>query len=200
VLLKRLFDVIASGIALVLLGPLLGVVAALVKIDSPGPVLFRQRRLGERARLFEVLKFRTMVVDAEAKGPAITIDGDTRITRVGRLLRRFDLDELPTLFNVLRGDMSIVGPRPEVPKYLAYYTEEQKRVFSVKPGLTDPATLTFRDESALLLGSDPESVYVREVLPRKLELSLAYVDRRTFFGDLGIIFRTLFIIPFQSKG
>jgi lipopolysaccharide/colanic/teichoic acid biosynthesis glycosyltransferase len=198
--LKRAFDIIASGVALVLLAPLGAVIAVVVKVDSPGPVLYRQRRLGERARAFEMLKFRTMVVDAEAKGPGITLGDDPRITRAGRLLRRFDLDELPTLLNVFRGDMSIVGPRPEIPKYLEYYTEEQRRVFLVKPGLTDPATLAFRDESALLLGSDAEQVYVREVLPRKLALSLAYVDRRTFLGDLGIIFRTLFVIPFQAKG
>jgi lipopolysaccharide/colanic/teichoic acid biosynthesis glycosyltransferase len=175
-------------------------IAAVIRIDSPGPVLFRQRRLGERAREFEMLKFRTMVVDAETRGPGITVNGDPRVTRAGRLLRRFDLDELPTLLNVLRGDMSIVGPRPEVPKYLRHYTEQQRRVFSVKPGLTDPATLAFRDESALLTGADAELVYVREVLPRKLDLSLDYVSRQSLIGDLGIILKTLLIIPFRAKG
>lgn len=197
---KRVFDIATSAAALVVLAPLMVAIAALIKVDSPGPVFFRQRRLGRGARPFVMLKFRTMIADAEVMGPGITVNGDRRVTRMGGLLRRFDLDELPTLVNVLKGDMSIVGPRPEVPQYLAYYTEEQRRVFSVKPGLTDPATLVFRDESALLVGADAEQAYVREVLPRKLALSLAYADRQSFLGDMGIILKTLFVIPFQGKG
>lgn len=197
---KRVFDIATSAAALVVLAPLMVAIAVLIKVDSPGPVFFRQRRLGLGARPFVMLKFRTMIADAEVMGPGITVNGDRRVTRMGGLLRRFDLDELPTLVNVLKGDMSIVGPRPEVPQYLAYYTEEQRRVFSVKPGLTDPATLVFRDESALLVGADAEQAYVREVLPRKLALSLAYADRQSFLGDMGIILKTLFVIPFQGKG
>jgi lipopolysaccharide/colanic/teichoic acid biosynthesis glycosyltransferase len=199
-MLKRAFDIVAASVALIVLAPLLCVIAVLIKVDSHGPAIFRQRRLGQGARLFEMVKFRTMVVDAEAKGPTITVGDDPRITRVGRFIRRFDLDELPALVNVLKGEMSVVGPRPEVPRYLTYYTEEQKRIFSVKPGLTDPGTLAFRNEGALLVGDDVERVYTREVLPRKLALSLAYVDRQSFLGDLGVICRTLFEIPFRAKG
>ncbi len=198
-LLKRLFDIIGSGIALLLVAPLLLVIAAFIKLDSPGPVIFRQTRLGKGARLFQVYKLRTMVFEAAHKGPCITIDGDSRVTRAGRILRRFALDELPNLFNVLKGEMSIVGPRPEVPEFLPYYTEEQKRVFSVKPGLTDLGTLAFRSEVTLLVGEDAEQVYVREVLPRKLAMSLEYIQAQSFRSDLAITLRTFGRVFFRPR-
>jgi lipopolysaccharide/colanic/teichoic acid biosynthesis glycosyltransferase len=196
---KRLFDIISSTLALVVLSPLLLALALLVKLTSTGPVLFRQRRLGRGARPFEIYKFRTMVAGADRPGPCIAVNGDPRVTRVGRFLRRFDLDELPTLFNVLKGDMSIVGPRPELPEYLSYYSDQQKRVFAVRPGLTDPGTLVFRNEAALLTGRDAERAYVREILPRKLALNLAYVDRQSLTYDMAIIARTLAAVLFQAK-
>ncbi len=188
-----------SSVLLFALLPLLLAIAVLIKLDSPGSAFFRQRRLGKDARLFEMLKFRTMVFGAEENGPSITVSKDPRMTRVGGMLRRFDLDELPTLFNVFKGEMSIVGPRPEVPKFLPYYTEEQKRVFSVKPGLTDLGTLAFRQEALLLRGGDLEQTYVREILPHKLTLSLNYLRQQSFFYDLGIIVRTLATILFRPK-
>ncbi len=197
---KRLFDIVVSAVALVVLSPLLLIVALLVKVDSPGPVLFRQRRLGRGARLFEIYKFRTMVAGAGADGPAITLKDDARVTRVGRTLRRFDLDELPTLYNVLKGDMSIVGPRPEVPEYLPYYSDEQKQIFSVKPGLTDPGTLAFRKEATLLVGENPEGIYTGEILPDKLALSLAYVKKQNLLYDMKILAKTLLAVLVHTKG
>jgi len=198
-LLKRIFDIVGSAIAILLLLPAMLAIALLVKFDSPGPALFRQRRLGRGERLFEMYKFRTMRIDGAEKGPSIKLLADSRVTHVGRILRRFDLDELPNLFNVLKGDMSIVGPRPEVPKYLQYYTADQKRVFSAKPGLTDLGTLAFRNEATLLAGEDPEQIYIKEILPRKILLNLEYIRRQSVLCDLGIILRTLVAIPFQSK-
>jgi lipopolysaccharide/colanic/teichoic acid biosynthesis glycosyltransferase len=197
---KRLFDVTVSGIALLVLFPLLLAIAVLVKLTSPGPVLFCQARLGRGARPFEIYKFRTMVVGADTLGSRITLNGDARVTRLGRKLRRFDLDELPTLFNVLRGDMSIVGPRPELPEYLPYYSDEQRRVFSVRPGLTDPGTLAFRDEARQLEGKDAEQVYLREILPQKLALNLEYIRERNLLYDVALIARTLSLVLSQSKG
>jgi lipopolysaccharide/colanic/teichoic acid biosynthesis glycosyltransferase len=197
---KRLFDIVVSALALVVLSPLLLIIAVLLKLDSRGPVVFRHQRLGKGARPFIIYKFRTMVVGDGTSGAPITLGGDVRVTRLGRILRRFDLDELPTMLNVLKGDMSIVGPRPEVPAYLPYYTQEQKRVFSVRPGLTDPGTLVFRDEATRLVGDDAEAVYAREILPRKLALNLEYVHEQSFLYDLKIIAKTLATILVQPKG
>lgn len=197
---KRAFDITLALIGLLLLAPLLVLLAVAIKLDSQGPVFYRQWRLGKDQRPFRVLKFRTMVVGAEGVGPAITVGSDPRITRVGWILRRFELDELPTLINVLRGEMSIVGPRPELPKYLPYYTEAQKRVFLVRPGLTDLGTLAFRDEARHLRGDAAEEQYVREILPRKLALNLEYIKRQSLRHDLGIIVRTLRTIALQPKG
>ncbi len=197
---KRVFDVITSGILLVVLLPLFLAIAALIKLDSPGPAFFRQKRLGRDARLFEIVKFRTMFFDPGEHGPSITVGGDPRVTRLGRILRRFDVDELPALLNVFKGEMSIVGPRPEVPKFLPYYTNDLKRVLSVKPGLTDLGTLAFRREAVFLRDEDPEQKYAREILSRKLTLSLQYIGRQSFFYDLVIILKTLAAILFESKG
>lgn len=197
---KRLFDIVVSAIALLVLSPLLLFIALLVAFDSPGPVLFLQPRRGRGARLFHIYKFRTMVAGPRARGPAITLRDDARVTRVGRVLRRFDLDELPTLYNVLKGDMSIVGPRPEVPEYLPYYSDEQRQIFSVRPGLTDPGTLAFRQEAALLVGENAEKVYIGEILPDKLALSLGYVKKRSLLSDMNILVKTLLAVLTQRKG
>ena len=189
---KRLFDITLSLLALVLLCPLLLAVALWVRLDSRGPVLFRQQRVGRGGQPFAILKFRTMQVNAEAAGLQITVGQDPRITRTGRWLRRSKLDELPQLLNVLRGEMSMVGPRPEVPRYVALYPADQRAtVLSVRPGITDLASLAFRDESTLLARSaDPERTYVEEILPIKLRHACDYVAQRSLWLDLRIIVRT----------
>jgi lipopolysaccharide/colanic/teichoic acid biosynthesis glycosyltransferase len=190
--LTRAFDLVASLVGLIVLAPLLLVVAALVRATSSGPALFTQERVGLGGRPFRIYKFRTMEQDAEASGGQLTIGADPRITRVGATLRRLKLDELPQLINVLRGDMSLVGPRPEVPRYVARYDERQRAVLRVRPGITDPASIAFRDENALLARSaDPEATYLEVVMPKKLEMNLAYLERRTVLSDVGVIMRTL---------
>ena len=193
---KRLFDLLVSLLALLLLSPLLLLLALAVRLDSPGPVLFRQQRVGRHGALFRIHKFRTMRVDAEAIGPQITAAHDLRITRVGNWLRGRRFDELPQLIDVLRGDMSLVGPRPEVPRYVAHYPQALKaRVLAQRPGITDPAALAFLDEAALLAGAaDPETVYVQTVLPRKLALQADYADSATLWSDLGVMVRTLCLL------
>lgn len=194
-LIKRAFDVLAASIGVVLLLPIFAAAALAVKLDSPGPVLFRQERVGRKGVLFRILKFRTMVVDAESTGQ-ITLAKDARVTRVGAVLRHYKIDELPQLFNVIRGEMSLVGPRPEVPRYVACYPHAaRKTVLSVRPGMTDWASIRFRDESALLAGAgDPERRYVEDILPVKLDYGMRYVQERGFFTDLKIIFMTLLAI------
>ncbi|MEJ2288799.1 MAG: sugar transferase, partial [Deinococcales bacterium] len=163
-----------------------------VAVSSPGPVLFRQERVGLGGRTFRMLKFRTMHVDAERAGGLLTVGADPRVTPVGAFLRRFKLDELPQLVNVVAGDMSLVGPRPEVPRYVARYDERQRRVLAVRPGITDPASVAYRNESELLAGaSDPEATYLHDILPAKLEMNLAYLERRSLSADVGVILRTL---------
>jgi len=191
-MIKRAFDLLASASGLVVLAPLLLLIAVAVKLDSPGPVLFRQERVGRNGRIFRIRKFRTMVRDAPRLGGAITVGRDPRITRVGHVLRRYKLDELPQLIDVLLGDMSLVGPRPEVPKYVALYPPGiRERVLSVRPGLTDNASLAYIDENAQLAGAaDPEREYVEKILPEKLRLYVEYVDNRSLALDLSIIGRT----------
>ena len=189
--LKRAVDLLASSAALLVLAPLFLVLSLLVALSSPGGVLFRQERVGLDGRPFRILKFRTM---RPGVGLPITGAGDRRITPVGRFLRRLKLDELPQLVNVWRGEMSIVGPRPEVPVYVAGYGAEQRRVLEVRPGLTDPATLAYRDEERLLGRVSPEDrerYYVAEILPRKLRLNLDYVERASFAWDCALVARTL---------
>lgn len=190
--LKRVVDLVTAGGGLVLLGPLLTVLALAVKWTSPGPVFFRQERIGQGGRSFRILKFRTMVADAERRGLRITAGGDPRITPVGRFLRHYKMDELPQLWNVLIGDMSLVGPRPEVAKYVALYSSEQRRVLEVRPGITDPASLAYRHEEALLArAADPERFYVEMVMPAKLRINLDYINHRTFVRDLAVLLRTV---------
>jgi len=190
---KRVFDVACTLPGLIVLSPVLLVVAVLVKLDSSGPAFFRQTRIGKDERPFQLLKFRTMYVDAERHGPSITTATDPRVTRLGAFLRKSKVDELPQLINVMRGQMSLVGPRPEVPEYVAQYpTGVRKKVFSVQPGITDNASIVFRDEGELLSSAaDPTHYYVNEILPRKLKLYEEYADNHSVIGDLKIIARTL---------
>ncbi len=206
-MLKRLFDLVFAGIGLVVLSPVFLVLAFWVKVSDGGPALFRQERVGLGGRRFWMLKSRSMVVNAVAAGPCITREGDARITRVGRILRKTKLDEVPQLWNVMVGEMSFVGPRPEVPEYVARYTQAQRRVLSLKPGITDLATLEFRQEEKMLREEsarhevrnannggawDIERFYLEHCVPRKIELNLAYVQKANVLQDVLIIFRTLF--------
>ena len=196
---KRTFDLFFSALGLLLLSPLLVALALAVKLSSRGPVLFRQQRVGKGGRRFQILKFRSMVVDAERLGISVTRRGHPRVTALGRMLRDKKLDELPQLWNVLCGDMSFVGPRPEVPRYVRQYTEEQKRVLALKPGITDLATLKFRREEELLSAvADTEKYYLEYCLPRKIELNLTYAETANVWEDLKIIMRTL--LPFRIPG
>jgi lipopolysaccharide/colanic/teichoic acid biosynthesis glycosyltransferase len=187
---KRILDFIISVAALALLWPLLAVLAVWIKLDSPGPVLYRGRRVGKEGQPFHMYKFRTMVLGAESQGPAVTYRDDPRITRAGRFLRRTKLDELPQLFNVVKGEMSMVGPRPEDPKYVVLYTPEQRHVLSVKPGITGPTQLRYRDEASLLEGSSVDEEYVSRLMPEKLKLDLEYVRNRSLMQDLRLLWRT----------
>lgn len=189
---KRSVDLVGSAAGLLVLSPLFLVTAVVIKADSRGPVFFRQVRIGLRGEPFRIWKFRTMSADAERNGPKIASAGDARVTRVGRALRRTKLDELPQLFNVLRGEMSLVGPRPEIPSYVALYTDSERRVFDFVPGMTGPAALEFRDEGALLAGTpDPLGYYRDVVMRQKLALNLAYRDTATVGSDLWFIAKTV---------
>jgi lipopolysaccharide/colanic/teichoic acid biosynthesis glycosyltransferase len=189
---KRLFDFAVSLVALYLLTLPMLAIALWVKLDSPGPVLFRQVRVGRWGNLFHIWKFRTMVADAPARGPAVTAAGDPRITRAGRILRRTKLDELPQLLNVLLGQMSLVGPRPEVPQYVALYPPDlREQVLSVRPGLTDPVSLAYADEARrLAAAADPEREYREVILPAKLQAAAQYAARANLWTDLGVLLRT----------
>ncbi|MFT8342958.1 MAG: sugar transferase, partial [Clostridium beijerinckii] len=170
---KRIFDLICSTLGLIVLSPILIVIAIRIKTDSDGPVFFKQIRIGEKNKEFEILKFRTMVVDAEKLGRQITVGNDSRITKIGAFLRKYKLDELPQLINVFKGDMSLVGPRPEVPRYVKMYNEEQRRVLEVKPGITDLASIRYRDENDLLgEAENPDDFYINTIMPDKLALNI----------------------------
>jgi len=196
---KRLFDILFSFIGLILLQPLFVMVAIMIKVESTGPVFFRQGRVGKNSRRFVIYKFRTMVVDAEKKGLRITSGGDNRITRTGRILRKFKIDELPQLFNVLKGDMSFVGPRPEVIKYVEWYKDDYERILSVRPGITDISSITFRNEESILQGvDDPEHYYVHVLLPEKMRLAQEYIAQASFSYDVELILKTLFKVIFPS--
>lgn len=187
----RMLDFVVSLIGLILLGPLFLLLGVLIKADSAGPVFFQAERIGQGGKPFHLVKFRSMVSHAALRGPGITTAGDERITRMGRLLRRSKLDELPQLYNVLKGEMSLVGPRPEDPRYVALFTPEQRRLLEVRPGITSPASLRYRHEERLLDGPDWERVYVEQVMPHKLQIELAYMERRTWLTDLNLIFQTV---------
>lgn len=190
---KRLFDFTAAAIGLPLISPVLLVVGLAVWLDSDGPILFKQVRVGRGVRPFTIYKFRTMTAVPASRRPAITVAHDAQITRVGRWLRKSKIDELPQLFNVLRGDMSLVGPRPEVPEYVDVFPERFAQLLRVRPGITDPASLRYRNESELLATSgDPELEYRERILPDKLRLSIDYAEHATLRTDIRLIFETLF--------
>ena len=190
---KRIFDIICSGLGLIVLSPFLLFVAIKIKNESDGPIFFKQIRVGENGKEFQILKFRTMIVDAEKLGRQITVGNDSRITKIGAFLRKYKIDELPQLINVLKGDMSLVGPRPEVPRYVNMYNEEQRKVLEVKPGITDLASIRYRDENELLgQAENPDEFYIKTIMPDKLALNLEYIRKSNVFLDIYIILRTIF--------
>lgn len=198
---KRLFDLVVSPFALILLSPILLFVAVLVKITSKGPVFFAQVRVGQNEKPFTIWKYRSMCFRAEELGPPITASGDPRITRLGAILRKWKLDELPQFWNVLKGDMSVVGPRPELPCHVVGYSIEQRRVLAVKPGITDLASLHYREEERLLKNNnDPERYYRETILPHKLALNVQYIERISLLQDLTLILSTMrSVLVFSGK-
>jgi lipopolysaccharide/colanic/teichoic acid biosynthesis glycosyltransferase len=189
---KRAFDLLISLLALIVLSPVLLAIAVVVKLTSPGPVFYRQNRVGRDARIFQIIKFRSMTVDADRHGRGITVAGDERVTRAGRILRETKLDELPQLWNIVKGDMSLVGPRPEIPSYVALYTREQLGVLGVAPGITDIASIRYRHEEKVLeRSSNPDEFYRCVILPHKLSLNLGYIEQMSFLLDLKLIVQTL---------
>jgi lipopolysaccharide/colanic/teichoic acid biosynthesis glycosyltransferase len=193
---KRTFDLFWSLLGLALLSPLLVLVALAVKLEDGGPVFFRQSRIGRGGGPFRIWKFRTMVVDAERLGRSITVGEDPRITRAGRFLRRTKLDEFPQLLNVVAGDMSLVGPRPEVPKYVDLYTEDQRAILALRPGITDLASIKYRHESELLAeAQNPDETYVQTILPDKLRINQAYAAQAGLWSDFLVILATLGLYP-----
>ncbi|HEU6453249.1 MAG TPA: sugar transferase [Gemmatimonadaceae bacterium] len=202
---KRVMDVCGSLAGLVVLAPLFVLVGIAIAVDGweggSGSVLFAQERVGLRGSRFRMWKFRTMVADAERRGAQLTVGADPRITRVGRWLRRLKLDELPQLFNVLRGEMSLVGPRPEVPRFVALYTEAQRAVLELVPGITDPASIRYRDEaSELARAADPERCYIEEIMPEKIHLNLEYAKIATPWTDLLVVLSTIGLVAGRRSG
>ena len=195
-MMKRSFDLFVAGLALLLLTPLLLLLALWIKLDSPGPALFRQERVGRGGRLFRIRKLRTMTHDPSHAGPGITVGKDERITRAGQFLRRSKLDELPQLLDVLQGHMSLVGPRPELPRYVALYPPAMReKILSVRPGIADLASIEYRQESDLLTAaSDPEREYTEVILPAKLKLAAQYVDQASMGFDVKLLWRTVKIV------
>ena len=190
--LKHLMDVVISGGALLVIWPVLLLIALAIKIDDPGPVFYRQVRVGKGGKEFRIYKFRTMVVDADKKGLQITVGRDNRITRMGALLRKTKLDELAQLINVFTGEMSFVGPRPEVPKYVNLYTPYQRQVLLVRPGITDYASIAYRNENDLLEGAeDPEKMYIETIMPDKIELNMKYLREISPIADIRLILSTI---------
>lgn len=192
ILCKRLFDLLAASVLLILLSPVLLILAIAIKCDSRGPVFFRQQRVTTNGRVFRIFKFRTMVQHAERLGTQVTVQNDSRVTRMGHLLRKIRLDELPQLFNVLTGDMTFVGTRPEVPKYVAQYDRTMLATLLLPAGITSLASITFKDEDELLsCAQDADQVYVQQVLPEKMKYNLEYLKRFHFFYDLSLMLRTV---------
>ncbi len=199
--LKRLFDIILSTIILILSLPLFLLGSLLAKIQSIGPVLYKANRVGRNGQVFEMYKFRTMVENADKIGIGLTTHKDPRVTQIGRLLRFTKLDELPNFINVIKGDMSLTGPRPESPTYVEFYTDEQKQVLLVRPGITGPSQIVNRNEEEKLAEqTDPEQYYITELLPKKLALDLHYVATQSFISDIKWILKTLWVLVFPLKG
>ena len=189
---KRAMDIVLSACALAVLWPLLLLIALAIWIDDPGPVFYRQVRVGRNGKTFRIFKFRSMVMDADKKGLAITVGRDSRITRVGAVLRKIKLDELAQLLNVLLGQMSFVGPRPEVPKYVELYTPYQRQVLLVRPGITDYASIAYRNENDLLAGApNPETMYIEQIMPDKIELNMKYLREISPLADIRLILKTI---------
>ena len=192
---KRFFDILCSGLGLIVLCPLFLFIAIWIKFDSKGPIFFKQRRVGLKNRDFTLYKFRSMCIGSDQKGMITVGNRDVRITRSGHYIRKFKLDELPQLINVLKGEMSLVGPRPEVRKYVDFYTEEQMKVLSVKPGITDYASIEYVDENTILGSSnDPQKTYLEIILPDKINLNMKYINNQTIIEYFRIIFLTIFHI------
>jgi len=191
-MLKYIFDIVLSLIGLIILSALFLIIAILIKLEDKGPVFYRGVRIGRLSKPFRIFKFRSMVVNADKIGGPSTADDDSRITKMGKLMRKYKLDEIPQLINVLKGEMSFVGPRPEVPFYVNMFSEEEKKILTVRPGITDWASLWNSDEGAILVGSkDPEKTYMEEIRPEKMRLQLKYVREQSFWVDMRIIFLTL---------
>lgn len=189
---KRAMDIVLSACALAVLWPLLLLIALAIWIDDPGPVFYRQVRVGRNGKTFRIFKFRSMVMDADKKGLAITVGRDSRITRVGAVLRKTKLDELAQLLNVFLGQMSFVGPRPEVPKYVELYTPYQRQVLLVRPGITDYASIAYRNENDLLAGApNPEAMYIERIMPDKIELNMKYLREISPLADIRLILKTI---------
>ncbi len=194
-MIKRLFDIFLSSIGLLLLLPLFIIVGILIKLDSYGPIFFRQKRMGKNFRPFYIFKFRTMKEEAEKRGLQITAGGDKRLTKIGRILRKTKLDELPQLVNVLKGEMSFVGPRPEVEKYVKFYKKSYENILNVRPGITDISSIIFRDEESVLKDKDdPEKFYIETLLPQKIKLAQEYIKKASFLYDLKLVFKTFYKI------
>lgn len=199
-MLKRLFDIVFSLTGLVLVSPLLLIIGVLVKLEDKGPVFYHGVRVGRSGKPFRMFKFRTMVVNADKIGGPSTADDDPRITKVGSLLRKYKLDELPQLINIFKGEMSFVGPRPEVPFYVNMFTEKEKKILTIKPGITDWASLWNPDEGAILAGSsDAEKVYMEKIRPKKMQLQLKYVKKHSLLIDLKIVLLTLKTVLKKGK-
>lgn len=194
-ILKRLFDIIVSSVLIIVCSPIMLILAICIKIDSKGPVMFRQRRVTTYNRVFRIFKFRTMVNDAEKKGTQVTTNNDPRVTKVGKLIRGCRLDELPQLFNVFLGDMTFVGTRPEVEKYVAAYTDEMMATLLLPAGITSVASIKYKDEERLLEAAEnTDEVYINEVLPEKMKYNLEALKNFSFFGDIRIMFQTVFAV------
>ncbi|NNC82284.1 MAG: sugar transferase [Flavobacteriales bacterium] len=191
-MIKRLFDIISALLGLVLLSPLLLVIALAIGVKDGAPILFKQTRIGRQGDPFTLYKFRTMRPDSESSGQLSVGERDPRVTDIGHALRKTKLDELPQLWNVLKGDMSVVGPRPEVPRYVDLYSEKERKVLQVRPGITDAASLAYFNESEMMAEHpDPERYYIETIMKDKLQRNLDYLEKRTFWSDMGIIFKTI---------
>ena len=194
-MIKRVFDIFFSFIGILFFLPVYVIIAILIKLDSKGDVFYRQERIGKNGFPFNVFKFRTMIPEAFSKGTLTVGSRDPRVTRVGYYLRKYKLDELPQLFNVILGDMSFVGPRPEIKKYTDLYTKEQRKILSIKPGITDYASIKFRNENDILASSDnPEKLYVEKIMSQKIELNMIYINDNHVFKDVQIILQTFYTI------
>ena len=195
ILIKRILDILLSTISLAIIWPFLIFIGILIRVDSSGPIFYRQNRVGLHGTPFRIFKFRTMVIDADKKGLSITTGQDPRITRIGRVLRKTKVDELPQLINIIKGEMSFVGPRPEVPRYANMYSSYQKQVLLVRPGITDYASIVYRNENEMLdKVAEPEDKYINDIMPSKIELNLKYIREISLITDIKIIFQTLAVV------